>query len=308
MKELLKLNILIYIFEFFIIINQIKSSEDIINFDLSFPVAFTLFNDNIIVFSTKGFFTFNPNFENLYNYTFPSEIVFDNFNNKQYYPSFSQFPEEDNGYVLCLFLNNVYIFNSNGEFLNFTDANDTSILESDKNFVLNAYKRNNYEYYYSIISFESENNGRLILFYYKINITNYNKELIYYNTLEYHNEIINGLCTICCQKMITKDNDNYLTCFYQIKKDLYYIKIAKISFEPDKNFTYIESRTYLDLNSEPNFYFAISVNNEDNSKTYVCYSQDSSNASCFYFDIKIENFQTFIHLDIHVEMIYFILI
>ena len=251
-------------------IKYIKSSEDIINFDLTFPVAFILLNDNIIVFSTKGFFTFNPNFENLYNYTFPSEIVFDNFNNKQYYPSFSQFPEEDNGYVL----------------LNYTDANDIPILDSNKNFVLNAYKRENYEYYYSIISFESENNGRLILFYYKINISNYNKELIYYNTLEYHNEIINGLCTICCQKMITKDNDNYLTSFYQIKKDLYYIKIAEISFEPDKNFTYIESRTYLDLNSDPNFYFAISVNNEDNSKTYVCYSQDSSIASCFYFDIN----------------------
>ena len=76
-----------------------KSSQDIYNFDLSFLVAFTLLKDNIIVFSTKGFFTFNSNFENLYNYTFPLEILFDNYNNKKYYPSFSQFPEEDNGYV-----------------------------------------------------------------------------------------------------------------------------------------------------------------------------------------------------------------
>ena len=276
----------LYFFILFIIIKQIKSFQDITDFDFIFPVAFTLINDNIIVFSTKGFFTFDSNFEYLSNYTFPTEKVFDNFNNKNYYPSFSQFSEEDNGYVFCLFLNYVYIFNYNGQFLNFTDANDISILNSDKNFVLNTYKRENDEYYYSIISYDT----KLILFYYKINLLTFHKELIYNNTLEYNNEVIHSLSTICCQKMITNDNNNYLTCFYQIKKDLYYIKIAEISFEPDNNFSYIEPRKYLDFNSDINFYYAFSVNNEDNSKTYVCYTQTSSIGSCFYFDINNREF------------------
>ena len=282
------MNVLIkfYFFILFVIIKPIKSFLDITDFDFIFPVAFTLFNDNIIVFSTIGFFTFDSNFEYLSNYTFPTEIIFNNFKNKNYYPSFSQFSEEDNGYVFCLFLNNVYIFNNNGEFLNFTDANDISILE-DINNVLNAYKSENDDYYYTIISFDT----KLNVFYYKINLLNFNKELIYNNSFEYYNEVINGLCTICCQKMITNDNNNYLTCFYQIKKDYYFKKIAEISFEPDNNFSYIEPRKYLDFNSESeNFYFSLSVNNEDNSKSYVCYTQTSSYGSCFYFDINNREF------------------
>ena len=31
-------------------------------------------------------------------------------------------------------------------------------------------------------------------------------------------------------------------------------------------------------------------NNEDNSKTYVCYTQDSSNAFCYYFNSNSREF------------------
>ena len=85
-----------------LIITKIKSEEDIYKFDFNYLVSFILINENIIISSNDGFYTFNSNFMSLYNYTFPTSLTLDN--KKYEYPSFTQFSEEEGGYVICYLL------------------------------------------------------------------------------------------------------------------------------------------------------------------------------------------------------------
>ena len=70
-----------------------KSQTDLNKFDLLNPIPFTLYNDNIIIFSYKGFHTFNSDFLLLYNFTFEEPIAtYSNFIGFNYnFPSFIQF-------------------------------------------------------------------------------------------------------------------------------------------------------------------------------------------------------------------------
>ena len=195
---------------------------------------------------------------------------------------------------MCYILKNVYIFDNCGKFIYLADANEISIIEDGyNNYVINSYKKENLEYYFTIITFGFSLHyyGELQMFYYKINLFNKTKELIYNNIYLYNNtERIEGLNSICCEKMITKNNDTFITCLYQYMSNNTRF-IGEISFKPHYNFTYIEPRKYFKLFSGINNYqFSSSVTNEDKSKLYICYLSDSTNASCFYYYINIREF------------------
>ena len=90
---------------------------------------------------------------------------------------------------MCYLLKNVYIFNNEGKFIYLADANETSIIKDDRNnYIINAYKKENCDYYYTIITLISVESLSYLyvlqMFYYKINLLNYKKELIYYNKLK----------------------------------------------------------------------------------------------------------------------------
>ncbi len=208
----------VYIFSFLILfqINKIKTNEVFFKLNLDKIVSFTLNNNYIIIFSNIGFFTFDSNYDNLYNYTFSTTLSL-NDNNKLLYPSFTQFSEEEGGYVLCYILKNVYIFDNYGKFIYLTYANEISIInDAFNNYVINSYKKEEPEYYFTIITFDfSLNpNGELQMFYYKINLLNKSKELIYNNIYMNNIERIEGHNTICCEKMITNNNNIFITCLY----------------------------------------------------------------------------------------------
>ena len=63
----------------------IKSELEINDILLKYSLPFTLLNNNILVFSSKGYFTFNSNFSLIYNYTFINETDIEIAQNK-YYP------------------------------------------------------------------------------------------------------------------------------------------------------------------------------------------------------------------------------
>ena len=236
--------IIIFSFLFLVKIKQIKTDEDIFQFDFQKFVSFTLLNGNIIIFSNKGLFTFDSNFDLLYNYSFSTELTLDY--NEYKYPSFTQFSEEEGGYVICYILKIIYIFDKNGKFIYLNDAGEISIISNRvNNYIINAFKNNTDEYYYTIMTSDfSLYYGSLYMFYYKIDLSNNNKSLIYYNTHSNLSEPLFEYNTICCEKMIRNNNYNYITCLYQYQKD-YSLVIGEISFEPDKNFSYIEPRKFL---------------------------------------------------------------
>ena len=193
---MIKFKFLMYILFFLTIfkIENIKSDEDLYKFDFSYFTHFTLLNSNFIIFSNKGFFTFNSNFKLLYNYTFSTALTLD-IETKKNYPSFTQFSEEEGGLVLCYILKNVYIFNDNGEFVYLTDANEASLANLiQNNYIINAYKRENSEYYYLVIYIDNSLfYGIIHIFYYKINIVNFKKDLVNYNLTRYQEVFLNGI-------------------------------------------------------------------------------------------------------------------
>ena len=280
----------------FIRIIKIRTEINLNELNLFNPVAFTLLNGNIIVFSNKGFLTFDQDFKLLYNNPFNPEISSssDYIESNLYFPSFLQFPEE-NGYVIFLFLKTIYYFNYNGEYKNAFYLSDFSYIYNDavSNYDITYYKKQNLEYYYTIIVCDFRPSysyyGKMHLFYYKINLDGINiliTSTIYYNIEE---QMIQDF-TITCQKLVTNDNNKYIACFFQYSKDGKNL-IKELSFEPDNNFSYIDDKKYIEIVDTLNvFRYAVSTTNEDNSKAYVCYSSYGQYASCFYFDINQNEF------------------
>ena len=278
------------------IILFVKSETDLNKYNLFNPIAYTLLNENIIVFSNIGFLTFDSNFNLLYNYTFNEELETtpDYIQLKKYYPSFFQTPEEEGGYILILILQNIYFFDNNGILLktiyieDFPDINDLFA----SNYEITYYKEENSEFFYTIIAYYYASNNfqqRLINYYYKIDIYG-NNILINKKTYENEDELFAFGFSITCQKLIENDSCKYITCFYQCNKENIY-KIREISFKPDDDLNYVEDRKYFEvIDNKILFDTAVSTTNGGNSKAYVCYSSYQNSASCFYFDIHLRKF------------------
>ena len=100
---------------------------DLNELNLLNPVAFNLLKGNIIVFSNKGFLTFEQDFNLLYDNSFSEEIIpdYSYLTSNLYFPSFLQIPEEE-GYIIFLFLKTIYYFNHNGDFKKSFDSEDLS--------------------------------------------------------------------------------------------------------------------------------------------------------------------------------------
>ena len=81
----------------FIRIIKILTEINLNELNLFNPVAFNLLNGNFIVFSNKGFHTFDQDFKLLYDNSFYGELDTSNDYSESnlYFPSFLQFPEEE---------------------------------------------------------------------------------------------------------------------------------------------------------------------------------------------------------------------
>ena len=283
---------------FSIILTLIKiiaiiSETDLNKFDLFNPIPFTLYNDNIIIFSNLGFHTFDSNYLLLYNFTFNESINIFSISNyediKYYYPSFIQFPEEEGGYVLILFLKYLYYFDNSGKFLKQIDLEDISYIDTtlSSNFEMKYYKNENSENYYIILVIDFQGDyyyGKINYYYYKINISGDNI-LIYNNTYLNVNEQIAVTSGLTCGKTISNISKSYITCFYEYTKNSKNV-IGEITFDPDNSFNYIEDRKYIETLDTNRFINGVSATNGDNSKIYVCYTSYGLSILCFYFDIN----------------------
>ena len=284
----------LFLIEFIIIF--IKNEEDINKYNLFNPIAYTLLNENIIVFSNIGFLTFDSNFKLLYNNSFDEELktMPDYIQLKAYYPSFLQIPEEEGGYAIILFLKNIYFFDKNEILLKIIHIEDFPDFDDSfaSNYEMNYYKEENSEYFYTIIVYyytTSNFDDKIINFYYKINADG-NNILLNNKTYKNEDEVLALGFSITCQKLIANDSYKYITCFYQFNKENKY-KISEISFKPDDDLNYLEERKYFEITDESHFFYnSVSTTNGDGSKAYVCYSSYDNSASCFYFDINLRQF------------------
>ena len=287
------------LFTFLIIL--INCGVDILNDNLPNLLSFTLLNNKILVFSKKGYLTYDTDLSLLYNFTFSNESNGD-FSLNEYYPSFSQFNLDEGAYVLSYFYGNVYFFNNNGQILKSYNIqsdliDDAYIFSAVYNIISYKVEDNNHFFFLIYIHFVYDNweGGDINVLYYKIN-SNKDIELIKNTTYkETEEKIIES--TLSCQRVMQGEN-NYLICFYQQSSS----QICKISFEPESfNF---QNKNCL---SGSNFKYVKSVINDDYSKIYVCYSPGNGNGHCFYYNINDNSFSSVIDFGEYCMRNYFLL-
>ena len=256
--------------------------NDTLNNYIKYPVTFTLSNHNIMFFSSKGIYTFNSDLSSMiYSYNFTSEINIDNNNMHDCdYPSFSQFQNDENGNIIVHVKGNIYFFNNEGKFLYYSNITNDIIIKEDITYSITKYKKISNEYFYCVIYI---NENKVYTLLYKINEENGKNEKII-NTY-YHNETRRITYNyLTCQRMKKNDN-NYIVCFYFYNR-VSINKFAVEIFDPNKNFSFLYQKE-----EEVIIIGSIyqSIVSEDESKIYICYTV-SPDGSCFYYDIKFNNF------------------
>ena len=277
------------IFFLYLIFNQMEIiySSKINDLDVLKLVAFQLSNQkNTIFFTNKGFYTIDQDYSIIYEY--PNEMSI-NVELRSNYPFFAQFKEE-NGIVLCLIINNLFVFDSEGQLLTSKVINEIpSVADyeyNNNNCIINAFKKSGNDYYYIILY--NDFSTSIKYYYYKIN-EEWENLLLYSNSYSRENEVLIQSDCITCQRIKIEDNKYNLTCFYQYS----YIGtnyISEITFAPDDNFSHIEPRISFLKNNNQDFNYGISVSNEDGSRIYVCYTSQVSNATCFYYNTQKREF------------------
>ena len=283
------------IFFFYILFNLmtiIICSSYIYDLNLMNMVSFQLYNQNLLLFTNKGFYTVDENLTIINNYT---ESFNFSIESKSNYPFFTQFSQDEGGIVLCLILKTLYIFDENGHFKNSICINELPNIENSAlNCIINAFKKEVIDYFYIIICNNYQN--YMDIFYYKIN-ENGNNSLISNNFYKNENETMLQTGSITCQK-IKDDDKKYITCFYQYQSITNRLYISEITFDPDNNFTYFEpKKNFLNNIGNEEFYFACSLSNEDRTKIYICYRTDNDKVKCFNFDTKKKEFSNIYSFD-----------
>ena len=110
-KKLHFFPIIIYIFIIYIYKTICYTSET----DFDYPIKKRLNNGNYLIMSTQGIYLYNEEFNLKKNIiVFESRLVKEN--KEIYSADIAQFLSEDNGYVICLILNETYIISKKGEY------------------------------------------------------------------------------------------------------------------------------------------------------------------------------------------------
>ena len=276
------LNILyLLIFSLIFISPFINCQEESFNLEVKYPIAFTLLNQNIIIYSSKGFYTFNSDLSSLiYSYNFTNELIFDEYNSIDiYYPSISQYLDDEGGNILIFVFQNIYLFNNNGKFISENSLNNI-IYSNEITYIIVPFKYLDNDCYYALVYIY---NQKINFLYSKINKENGNNEILINTYYENNDREISHLGLSC--KRMKKNNKYYIICLYSYFSNSKPLLAVEI-FDFNNNFAFLERKEY-EANSLAAYIKSI-VNNEE-SKIYICYLAGGY-SYCIYFDIITNQF------------------
>ena len=206
------INNFLYLFDillFLLILGLYNSSEIFFNY----PQSITLLNGNIFIIHQKGIDIYDSNLTN----KIGESITFDdadiiNDNKMLSKTTISRFSEDDNGYIICIIYDRIYIFNKEGKKL-YSSKNKIAELQSDY-YTLVAIKKESNKYSY-VIGYIDENQYIKLLFF-TYNEDNNTNECI--NIIPIYDEtkkILNR--GLSCQLMNHPLKGKILVCFYSLK-------------------------------------------------------------------------------------------
>ena len=286
--------LLFYILEFFFFIKKNKALPN-----LEFPKSITLLDGNIFIIHKYGINIYSSSLNELIdNITDFDEDFLISDNDKFNKITISRFNETNNGYIISLINDIIYVFNYKGKML--YNNNNTRIekLKNGKYFTLIPIRKNNEELDY-MIGF-SENAAKInILFYnYNINTKKHNiiKELTLtkdnlknlFNIKEYDPVIKDDLFTCSLMKNYTEEK---IVCFVPINgKDKYIFNI----FISINNYSEVISDKSNFLNYNFSGYFDIKyIKSEasfDKKKCLICFYYNNYYGFCSIYSIENNSF------------------
>ena len=197
------------------------------NSKFAFPKSITLLNGNIFIIHKTGIQIYDSSLTNLTKTirTFNSEEEISEIA-KLGKVSITRFNQDDNGLIICMIINKIYIFDYKGDELYV--ENDSEIIELFANvnyFDLTTIKREEEKYIYQVGFIKS---FKANLFYFEYdNEKKTNKKIGETEDFNYQNtNIINQ--GITCEIMINSTNKENLVCFFNIQTSPQILSLATI--------------------------------------------------------------------------------
>ena len=292
-KNYLKDKKIIFIIEFILLFSfEIVKSNDCIfrtYSHLQYIKAITLDNNNKVMLSRYGIFTYEPKLlEPIDTHAFSNEqkLDEDDLINTILKADISQFSGEDGEtkYVLCIVRKIVYVLNDNGKVIFYKDISSKLNSNSYISLVPFKYSNNSYyfilaylkEYYYLSlqyyeITFNGENVDEITFLY------DYEDRPIYEDVTYWGNSL-----NICCNKMYLSNN-KVLTCSFSVFGDK--SSFVVLTFNPDDNFSILLCKSFYEP-EQKDFYYLKSSTNKERTKSLICYTIETPKGKCVYYDIN----------------------
>jgi len=284
---LLNNNKLFNLFYFLILLSILQNN--LIN-SFSFPKSITLENGNIFIIHKDGISIFDSslNREKQIIKTFGDGEKIDD-TNKLSKVTISRF---SNGYIFCIIIKKIYVFNVKGQLLFEETSNDIINLLTGTNFALLPLKIENNEYTY-MIGFSDGNKVNLFFFKYTDDEDQKKNELLKKRDPFAHDCLINGetlqYCGInnnglTCELMPHHEVDK-IYCFFNINHNPQFVTLAII--DPD-NYDIIEkgNPTFNQFDVK-GFYSVVSP---DKKKCLICMHFSKTSSNCTIFSVENNTF------------------
>ena len=258
-KNVFNMHILFYILIFFCK-NTLGSIPP-----CNYPLSKRLNNGNNLLICSSGIFFYDSNFEKIINSINTTECSGD----CVFSTAYSQFLEEDDGYVVVLHKGINYIFYENGDFI--TDFS-LSYYSEGKPYSIICYEHLNELYHYSIIYTSSK---KIIFNIYEFNSISKN---INFNNSYYYEKSSTLDIGISCELM-KYFNHNVFTCYYGDNITFYLS-----NFNISNNFEYISDLGTKSFNIHGNGYYKSDVMTNSREISVGCIGRGSH--YCIEYNIK----------------------
>ena len=274
---------LYFIIMFYIIIIEIYPDEKIISSSL-YPIALTLYNDNILMITQDEIIFYEPTLTNiLKNYTLKESERVSN-ESESYKTNVVQYNNEYDNYIIAIIKDNLFLFDKTGKILQEKDFSEN--LSKYKLYYLTPIKKLDKDLYF-IITLTNRDSHEISLFYFKINILTGNINLI--SSKNYQPKTISGenLSKISenieCQMMNSIENKNIFSCFY-MTYGILSISVTSFDYENGlKELPLFSNQTFAD-GYNCGIVRAKSIGNK--STTLITLTFSGSNGYICYYDIN----------------------
>ena len=245
------------------------------NTDFDYQLKKRLNNGNYLILSTQGIYLYNEEFTDKKEIKiFESRLVEHNY--EIYSADIAQFLSEDNGYVICLILNETYIVSKSVEFL-FHFSLDFTQIRVGNQIIPYGHLDNNY--YFVILTLQNK------IIHIRKYIYNSQDNRAQFDTY-YHYNCSSGEYNFLSCELMKYQGEKVIYCFYGSWHGLFYV-VFEIN-----NFYTIEDKFGQIPSTEGGQLYISSINITSRENIVFC-TQKLNDMRCFGYNIEKNEFREF---------------